>query len=152
MAKFKYRMQSILNLRCKLEEQQRATLASARFKLNEEEGKLDELFRRKRDYEENIREAFKEKFNVHEVRMRGQAYASMDYFITEQKTEVKKAEVTVEKEQDKMIEAMRRRKIQEKLREKFHERFLKEENYKEAIAVDELVSYKYGVKEKGGRI
>lgn len=52
MAKFIYRMQNILNLKLKLEEQQKMEFAAARKRLDEEEDKLHLLFRRKEGYEE----------------------------------------------------------------------------------------------------
>lgn len=144
MAKFKYRMQNILELKMKLEEQQKMDLAAARINLNEEEDKLKELYERKNEYQEALRESCKNKLNVHKIRMSTLAYESMDDVISRQKIEVKKAEGKVAIEQDKMGEAMKERKIQEKLRERNFNRFVKEVAYEEAAMVDELVAYKYG--------
>lgn len=144
MAKFKYRMQNILELKMKLEEQQKMDLAAARINLNEEEDKLKELYERKNEYQEELRESCKNKLNVHKIRMSTLAYESMDDVISRQKIEVKKAEGKVAIEQDKMGEAMKERKIQEKLRERNFNRFVKEVAYEEAAMVDELVAYKYG--------
>ena len=144
MAKFKYRMQNILELKMKLEEQQKMDLAAARINLNEEEDKLKELYKRKNEYQEELRESCKNKLNVHKIRMSTLAYESMDDVISRQKIEVKKAEGKVAIEQDKMGEAMKERKIQEKLRERNFNRFVKEVAYEEAAMVDELVAYKYG--------
>lgn len=144
MAKFKYRMQNILELKMKLEEQQKMDLAAARINLNEEEDKLKDLYERKNEYQEALRESCKNKLNVHKIRMSTLAYESMDDVISRQKIEVKKAEGKVAIEQDKMGEAMKERKIQEKLRERNFNRFVKEVAYEEAAMVDELVAYKYG--------
>ena len=144
MAKFKYRMQNILELKMKLEEQQKMDLAAARINLNEEEDKLKELYERKNEYQEALRESCKNKLNDHKIRMKTLAYESMDDVISRQKIEVKKAEGKVAIEQDKMGEAMKERKIQEKLRERNFNRFVKEVAYEEAAMVDELVAYKYG--------
>ena len=144
MAKFKYRMQNILELKMKLEEQQKMDLAAARINLTEEEDKLKELYERKNEYQEALRESCKNKLNVHKIRMSTLAYESMDDVISRQKIEVKKAEGKVAIEQDKMGEAMKERNIQEKLRERNFNRFVKEVAYEEAAMVDELVAYKYG--------
>ena len=117
MAKFKYKLQNILELKMKLEEQQKMALVTARINLNDEEDKLEALYARKRGYEEALREAYKNKLNVNAIKMGALAYESMDYFI---------------------------RKIQEKLREKAFSNFLKEVDAEEAAMVDELVAYKYG--------
>lgn len=148
MAKFKYGMQNIFELKQKLEEQQKMTLATARINLNNEEDKLETLYMRKRNYEEALRQSCRNRLNVNAIKLGASAYKSMDYFIGIQKIEVKKAEGIVSIEQDKMIEAMKERKIQEKLREKAFDRFLKEMNAEEAAMVDELVAYKYGTDDK----
>jgi len=137
-------MQNILELKMKLEEQQKMDLAAARINLNEEEDKLKDLYERKNEYQEALRESCKNKLNVHKIRMSTLAYESMDDVISRQKIEVKKAEGKVAIEQDKMGEAMKERKIQEKLRERNFNRFVKEVAYEEAAMVDELVAYKYG--------
>ena len=144
MARFKYKMQNILELKMKLEEQQEMALVTARLNLSDEEEKLESLYAQKRKYEESLRESCKNKLNVNAIKLGTSAYESMDYFIGLQKIEVKKAEGKVELEQNKMREAMKERKIQEKLREKAFNVFMKELAAEEAAAVDELVAYKYG--------
>ena len=51
MAKFKYRMQSILNVKMKLEVQAKQEFASAQAALSREEEKLNRLAARKKAYE-----------------------------------------------------------------------------------------------------
>ena len=51
MARFIYRMQSILDIKEKMEEQARMDFAAARMHLDEEEEKLQILNDRKADYE-----------------------------------------------------------------------------------------------------
>ena len=63
MAKFKYKLQNILELKMKLEEQQKMALVTARINLNDEEDKLEALYARKRGYEEALREAYKKWLN-----------------------------------------------------------------------------------------
>lgn len=144
MARFRYKMQNILELKKKLEEQQEMALVTARLNLSDEEEKLEHLYNRKRNYEEALRESCKNKLNVNAIKLGASSYESMDYFIGLQKIEVKKAEGKVELEQNKMREAMKERKIQEKLREKIFNNYLKELAAEEAATVDELVAYKYG--------
>ena len=56
MAKFRYRMQSILEIKKKLEEQAKNEFAAARAALNEEEDKLEQLKKRKEQYEDEGRD------------------------------------------------------------------------------------------------
>ena len=144
MARFKYKMQNILELKKKLEEQQEMALVTARLNLSDEEDKLESLYARKKNYEETLRESCKNKLNINAIKLETSAYESMDYFIGLQKIEVKKAEGKVELEQNKMREAMKERKTQEKLREKAFNNYLKELATEEVATVDELVAYKYG--------
>lgn len=146
MAKFKYRLQNILNLKSKLEDQQKLILASVRLKLREEEEELEHLYQRKKEYEKAIREVSKDKLDIDILKILRENYAIIDYYIMEQKKVVARAESVVEYEEEKMISAMKERKIQEKLREKSLEKFKLEESHDENIVIDELVSYKYTTK------
>ena len=148
MAKFIYRMQNILNLKLKLEEQQKMEFAAARIRLDEEEEKLKLLFNRKAGYEEEGRRLREDSLNVQDIRDNRNAILQMDEYIAYQKVQVSKAEAELEKERQKLKEAMQERKIQEKLRENAFEAFMKEENAREGKEVDELVSYTYGQKRR----
>lgn len=148
MAKFIYRMQNILNLKLKLEEQQKMEFAAARKRLDEEEDKLNLLFRRKEDYEEEGRRLREDNLNVQDILDNRNALLQMDEYIAFQRMQVAKAEAELEKERQKLQEAVQERKIQEKLRENAFEVFIKEENAREGKEVDELVSYTYGQKRR----
>ena len=56
MAKFRYSMQSILNIKMKMETQAKQEFSSARAALDAEEARLQELADRKRMYEEKATE------------------------------------------------------------------------------------------------
>ena len=142
MAKFIYRMQSILNIKEKLEEQARNEFAQTLMHLNEEEEKLRLLEGRKVSYEEQGRELQKSGLNILTNR---NAIARMQEFIEIQKDAVAAAQAQLEQARKKLQTAMQESKTQEKLREKAFEAFVKEENAKEAKEVDELVSYNYSV-------
>lgn len=148
MAKFIYRMQNILNLKTKLEEQQKMEFAAARKRLDEEEEKLNLLFRRKANYEEEGRRLREDSLNVQDILDNRNALIQMDDYIAFQRIQVSKAEDALEIERQKLQEAVQERKIQEKLREKAFEVFMREENARESKEVDELVSYTYGQKRR----
>lgn len=148
MAKFIYRMQNILNLKLKLEEQQKMEFAAARKKLDEEEDKLNLFFRRKEDYEEEGRRLREDNLNVQDILDNRNALLQMDEYISSQRKQVARAEAELEKERQKLQEAVQERKIQEKLRENAFEVFMKEENSREGKEIDELVSYTYGQKRR----
>ncbi len=144
MSKFVYRMQNILNLKYKLEEQAKMGFAAARRRLTEEEEKLNLFYRRKDSYEEEGRRLREDTLEVLDILDNRNAVLQMEEFIELQKIEVAKAEDALEAERQKLQEVMQERKVQEKLREKAFEAFMKEENAKESKEIDELVSYTYG--------
>ena len=154
MSKFVYRMQNILNLKYKLEDQAKMEFAAARRLLTEEEEKLELLYRRKDSYEEEGRRLREDALAVMDILENRNAILQMEDFIELQKLEVAKAEDALEIERQKLQEVMQERKVQEKLREKAFEAFVKEENAKESKEIDELVSYTYGQRkrEKAGSL
>ena len=146
MAKFKYRMQSILEVKKKLEEQAKNEFAAARAALNEEEEKLEQLNKRKEAYEEEGRALREDTLNIMDIIENKEALLRMDEFIAEQQLNVKRSEDRMEEARLALQTAMQESKTQEKLREKAFEQFMKEENARESREIDELVSYTYGTK------
>lgn len=148
MAKFKYRMQSILNIQYQLETQAKMELGRAQMKLMEEEEKLQTLFDRKEAYLEEGRKMRSDAVNVDDLRDNRNAVLIMDEMIEVQKEQVALAEKVVEAARLKLQEIMQERKMHEKLKEKALEQFRQEENAAEGKAVDELTSYTYGQRGK----
>ena len=146
MARFLYRMQSILDVKAKLEEQAKMDFAAAKIHLDEEEEKLEFLINRKIAYEEQGRELRKDSLKVLDIIENKDAIARMDEFIVFQKKSVQIAEEQLESARIKLQEAMQEIKTQEKLKEKAFEEFMHEENAREAKEVDELTSYTHGKK------
>ncbi len=146
MAKFRYRMQSILEIKKKLEEQAKNEFAAARAALNEEEDKLEQLKKRKEAYEDEGRALRENTLNIMDIIENKEALLRMDEFIADQQLNVKRAQDRMEEVRLALQTAMQESKTQEKLREKAFEQFVKEENAKESKEIDELVSYTYGRK------
>ena len=146
MAKFKYRMQSILEIKKKLEEQAKNEFAAARAVLNEEEEKLEQLKKRKEAYEDEGRALRENTLNIMDIIENKEALLRMDEFIADQQLNVKRAQDRMEEARLALQNAMQESKTQEKLREKAFEQFVKEENKRESKEIDELVSYTYGRK------
>lgn len=146
MAKFKYRMQNILNIKEKLEEQAKNEFAAARRKLDDEEEKLEELKQRKAGYEEEGRRLRMSALNILDLTDNKNAIDTMDEYIALQQIEVNKAAALLEEARIKLTEAMKEAKIHNRLREKAFEEFKKEINAQESKEIDELTSYTYGQK------
>lgn len=146
MAKFQYSMQSILNIKLKMETQVKQEFSAAQNVLNEEEQKLSDLYGRKEAYEEEARGLLTGALHVRDIEDNKNAILMMEQYIVEQKNQVKRAEDRVEYVRERLAEVMKERKMHETLREKAFESFLQEENRQEGKAVDELTSYTYGQK------
>ena len=148
MAKFRYRMQSILNIKYQLENQAKMDLGRAQVRLMEEEEKLQTLIDRKEAYLEEGRRMRSKTLHVSELRDNSNAVSVMDEMIDRQKEQVAKAEEAVEAARVRLQEVMQERKMHERLKEKALEQFKREENAAEFKAVDELTSYTYGQRGK----
>ncbi|MGN0279648.1 MAG: flagellar export protein FliJ [Lachnospiraceae bacterium] len=148
MAKFRYRMQSILNIKYQLENQAKMDLGRAQVRLMEEEEKLQTLIDRKEAYLEEGRRMRSKTLHVSELRDNSNAVSVMDEMIERQKEQVAKAEEDVETARVRLQEVMQERKMHERLKEKALEQFRREENAAEFKSVDELTSYTYGQRGK----
>ncbi len=149
MAKFAYRMQSILNIHYQLENQAKMELGRAQMRLMEEEEKLQRLIDRKEAYLEEGRKMRSNALSVNDLRDNRNAMLIMDEMIEVQRGQVALAAEAVEAARLKLQEIMQERKMHEKLKEKAFEQFVQEENAAEGKAVDELTSYTYGQRGKG---
>ncbi|MBQ8085518.1 MAG: flagellar export protein FliJ [Lachnospiraceae bacterium] len=143
MAKFIYRMENILNIKYKMEEQAKQEYMTVRMRLNEAEEELERLKRRKDGYFDTYRQLVSEKLKVLEIEQCKEAIILMDEYIAAQKQVVKSIEMELEVAIRKMNEAMQERKIHEKLKENQFEIFLQELNQEEMKEIDQLVSYQY---------
>lgn len=144
MAKFVFSLQSILNIKLKMETQAKQAFAAAKNRLDEEEQRLEELYQRKNSYEENAKELLQGTLRIRDIEDNKNAILMMDAFISDQQKRVERAKIQLEYEREQMTEAVKERKTYETLREQAFEEFLQDENKAESKAVDELVSYTYG--------
>lgn len=148
MAKFRYRLQNVLNIKLKMEDMAKQEFSTARMLLDEEEEKLFGLQTRKREYEELARTLLNGVLNVREIETNQNAILTMDGYIAEQYLQVENARRKLENAREHMKVAMQERKTQETLREKAFDAFVREENRAESKVIDELTSYTYGQKQE----
>lgn len=148
MARFRFSMQGILNIKEKLETQAKQSFAAAQAALLAEEEKLSALQTRREEYFEKGRGLRSGALHVLELEENQNALKVLDDYIGEQQKNVELARRKVDRAREDMAEAMRERKTYETLREKAFQEFLQEENKAEGKTVDELVSYTYGQKQQ----
>ncbi len=146
MARFRYRMQSILNIKLKMETQAKQEFAVAQIALEREEEKCRVLEARKLTYEVEAKKLLSGGLNVQDIIANKQALIRMDEYIKEQKLQIKLAEKQVEQARLRLQEVMQERKTHETLKDKAFEEFLLEEKRLESKEIDELTSYTYGLK------
>ncbi len=146
MARFRYRMQSILNVKLKMENQAKQEFAAAKAALDEEEEKLEALRMRKLAYEEEAKELLQDSLKVRDIIDNKTAILRMDEYIKAQLLNVQLAAEQVERARVKLTEIMKDRKMHETLKEKAFEEFMMEENRSESKEIDQLTSYTYGQK------
>ncbi len=148
MAKFIYRMQNILNLNEKLEEQAKMEYATQQMVLNAEEEKEQRLRDRKAAYEDEARRIREDSVNVKEMMLNANAISIMGELINEQHGVVLKEEEVLEVRRAALEEAMKDRKTQEKLKEKAFDVFKQELAMEESKEIDQLTSYTFGIRKQ----
>lgn len=143
MAKFTYRMQNILDVKIKMENQAKIAYGIANTKLLEEQEKLKAIIERRRGYEREAKELVSGKIDVLKIRECKQAVDTMKSLQRNQMMNVHVAERNLEAARRHLNEVMVERKTHEKLRERAFEEFKQEIQYAENKEIDELVSYTY---------
>jgi len=139
-------MQSILQIKEKMEMQAKIEFAAAQAKVNEEEAKLAALIERKEHYFLEGKQLREQKLQMQDLRENEHAIKRIKEYIETENEILRKVEKIRDIAKEKLVLSMQERKVQEILRETAFEEFKKEENSKESKEIDELVSYKFSKK------
>ncbi len=146
MARFRFRMQNILNLKEKLETQAEMRFAEQRKALDDAKKAKDKLLTRRAFLAEEGRRLRLEKLDLLEIRNNELSVRLCDEDIVRADDRIKREERLLETRRKELETVMKERKAQEKLREHAFQRFLQEEAAAESKSIDELTSYTYGQK------
>lgn len=141
MAKFTYKMQNILDVKYKLENQAKTSFSLAAARLNQEEEKLEGLHQRRMAYESKAKELVADKLDFQEIKVNRIAIETTKGAIQNQVVAVHVAERNLETARLRLQGVMTERKTHEILKEKAFDEFKKELEKEESKAVDELVSF-----------
>lgn len=136
-------MQSILNIKYKLEEQEKSKYRLAHQKYLESLDVLEDFKQRKRNYEKQYKELMNGRLDILELNFCKRSIDIWKDKIFYQEQVVSKRLDDENRARESLNEVMKERKIYEKLREKAFEDFLMELNEEEKKEIDELVSYTY---------
>jgi flagellar FliJ protein len=148
MAKFKYRMQNILDIKEKLETQAKVEFGLKNRAYLDEQQVLQEYVVRRVGYEKHLKDTMQGDLDLDEVGHARSDVNSMKTIVRRQMMEVHKAEKELEDARAKLNEVRKERKIQEKLKEKAFDEFKQELADAETKEVDELVSYTHNNKDE----
>lgn len=144
MKGFKFRLQSILSLKEKFEQQAKIILSVENKKLNEEKKRLDGLFNSKEETLKKMQESFSGTIDIVSLDLHRNYSLKIDDMIKEQKVVIEKQLEVVVVAREKLAIIVKERKALEKLKEKEVEAFKREMQLAEDKQVDELVTYKFG--------
>ena len=148
MTRFTFRLESILQIKIKLEEQAKMEFAAAKMRLNEEEDKLEALNDRKVMYEEELKRLYQGELDVRQINSTSGAIEVMKTQIKTQEFAVKRARKQVEAATERLNTVMQERKSMEKLKENRFAEYMRAYNEEESKQTDELISYQYGKAEE----
>jgi len=144
MARFKFRMQNILNLKEKLETQAEMRFAEQKKVLNEAVAAKDALLEKRRLLGEEALRLRSDELDLLEIQNNELSIRLCEEDIITADQRIKREEATLELRRKELESVMKERKAQEKLREHAFQQFLKDEAAAESKAIDELTSYTYG--------
>ena len=146
MAKFKYRMQNILDIKTKLETQAQNEYGIANRKYLEEQAALQELMIRRVEYEKSLKELVEGMLDIKSINNARNDVNNIKTLVRRQMMEVHKAEIALEKTRNELNEKMKERKTHEKLKEHALDEFKADLQMAETKEIDELVSYTFNGK------
>ena len=149
MARFAYRMQTILNLRYNQEDQAKTAFGEAAAALAEQEDRLKHLKNRKSIYEQEGQELRKAPLlDVQGISENTYAVEQMDRLIAEQEGVVAEYETALERARLRLTQAIQDRRMQERLRERAYEEYLEEERQAEYKESDQRTSFVYSTTQR----
>ncbi|MDF2510874.1 MAG: hypothetical protein K0S04_740 [Herbinix sp.] len=143
MKKFRYSMESVLQIKLKLEDQAKISYGIARMKLTQEEENLERLKRKQSLLEAELRNLRAGRLDLYQIIQCEQAIEYTKTKIKQQLTVVRNAAHRLEVARIRLSDAMVGRKTQERLKEKAFEEYIQEFDAEERKEVDELNSFNY---------
>ena len=149
MAKFDFRLQSILNYKTQIEDKFKNELGKAIRKLDEEKGKLAALEKEREIHIFEINKRTKEGMTVEKIK----GYASYITLLKDrakkQKENINFARECVDKIRKELTKAVQEKEMLKKLRERKFQEFMKEQFKDEQKMNDEIINFKHKKKAIG---
>lgn len=143
MAKFQFRLDNVLSIKEKFEEQKKMELYQANQALNIEKQKLNTLIKLRNDNNNVFRNKVEKTIKVRDIREHNKSCNFYNKSIVGQNDKIEKVSNQVDTIRSELNTALIEKKIYEKLKDHALEQYYIEQNISEQKIVDEIVSYKY---------
>ena len=143
MVKFRYSMQSVLDIKYRFEDQAKGVYAAAKLRYEEEVEKKERLEEQKRRYEDALQKLMLNRLDFREIQFTKTGIEAIEDAIKKQKRAVAIAKHEMDAASERLRELMVERKTHEKLKEKALEEYQKESLDVERKETDEIVSYRF---------
>ncbi|MDD4297184.1 MAG: flagellar export protein FliJ [Ruminiclostridium sp.] len=152
MAKFKFKLQTFLNVKEQIEKSIKIELGIAVQKFERQKTILKEIQHEIENQEKDYREEAISGVTLSSLRNRIEYIHVMRENEISQKQRVNEEKINVDKIRERLIEIMKEKKVLEKLKEKELALFKKEQEKAAQLLVDELVTYNEAKKPTGDGI
>lgn len=143
MAKFVFRLQSLLNVKIQLEKSLKDELGKAVAKVEEEKSKLAQIENDRENYINQVNNKSAKGIRIGEIREFNSYIVFLREKIEFQKENIKKAQKIVDKYREQLVKVVQEKKMLEKYKEKQYQQYLKEQQGQEQKLIDEIVSFNY---------
>jgi len=142
MAKFKFRLQAVLNLKEKVEELRKNEFGKAQAMLEAEKQKKAMLVKDMDDAVHGFKQSITKGIDPLNIKRYNYFIENTKNKILKQEKEIEKARQLAEEKQAQLVEAMRDKKTLDILKENDFEEHIIEEKQSEQKIIDEIVSYR----------
>lgn len=143
MAKFVFKMQSLLNIKAQMEESLKNELGKAVQKLELEKNRLIQLEEEQNDCINNLNSKTSQGILVSKIQQYNSYISLLKRKMKIQKENINYAQNIVDKYREQLIKMMQEKEMLEKLKEKKYKDYLLEKSKEDQKLNDEVVSYKY---------
>lgn len=143
---FKFKLASVLSLKEKMEDSKKRELGAAIIKAEEVRFEKETLASYKQEAIKEVKEQNMGTIDVQYLQAFNQYSLRIDKEIEKKADELIKADQMVHSKRQELLEAVKERKILENLKEIQQEAHNEEEKREEQRILDDIVTYKYGMK------
>jgi len=143
MAKFIFKLQALLNIKIKMEDNLKNKMGKAIQKLERNKDILKSIENKKSTCINEFNLKTSGKFVLKDLKEYSAYISHLNHKIELQKENVKSAQKNVDKVREELLALMQEREVLDKLKAKKYKRFMEEELKKEQKLNDEIVNFKH---------